>query len=248
MLSAIGGKKSNKKLNNNNVGNSKNTDDGNIILLPPRICVKLPFGIGYFAPKDVISKENPSEYSNEQFVIRWKAMMESAQCMKYSMDTVAMNFFSKKKKKNGSDDRMDIVTESHTEKFSSKNHNQLTSSSPGKPPNSPLQPESKSVDHPTENGETKFYNAKQIQDTSNKNSNRQHIISPITSQRVLPFGSNLMNPSMASWALATMSMQTIENNLKAMPLNPSPNLASVSLKFFQLITPIPDMPYFFGKY
>jgi len=55
-------------------------------ILPPRICVRLPFGIGYLPPSSLTIMENPSSYSDAQLSNRWKAMMETAQVMGTSLD------------------------------------------------------------------------------------------------------------------------------------------------------------------
>jgi len=59
---------------------------GLITILPPRICVRLPFGIGYFPPSSLTIMENPSSYSDAQLANRWKAMLETAQVMGTSLD------------------------------------------------------------------------------------------------------------------------------------------------------------------
>lgn len=46
------------------------------VILPPRICVKLPFGMGYFSPKNVKTLDNPSCFSDDQLAKRWLAMVE----------------------------------------------------------------------------------------------------------------------------------------------------------------------------
>ena len=46
--------------------------------LCPRICVKFPFGFGYFNASAVTSKESPSAYSDPQLCKRWKGLMETA--------------------------------------------------------------------------------------------------------------------------------------------------------------------------
>ena len=48
------------------------------VILPPRICVKLPFGIGYFCPKNVKTLDNPSCFSDDQLAKRWLAMVDSS--------------------------------------------------------------------------------------------------------------------------------------------------------------------------
>jgi hypothetical protein len=47
------------------------------VILPPRICVKLPFGMGYFAPKNITMLESISYSSDDQLAKRWLAMIES---------------------------------------------------------------------------------------------------------------------------------------------------------------------------
>jgi hypothetical protein len=47
-------------------------------MLPPRVSVRLPYGIGYFPIAALNSKENPVLYSDTQLAKRWKSMVETA--------------------------------------------------------------------------------------------------------------------------------------------------------------------------
>jgi len=65
---------------------SHRSQHGLTVILPPRICVRLPFGIGFFPPGSLTIMENPASYSDAQLVNRWMAMLETAQVMGTSLD------------------------------------------------------------------------------------------------------------------------------------------------------------------
>jgi hypothetical protein len=44
----------------------------------PTICVRFPFGVGYFSLASVKSKENPNTFSDAQLVKRWRGILETA--------------------------------------------------------------------------------------------------------------------------------------------------------------------------
>eukprot|EP00934_Nitzschia_sp_Nitz4_P007263 Nitzschia sp. Nitz4//scaffold1_size375055//347246//349737//NITZ4_000338-RA/size375055-augustus-gene-0.736-mRNA-1//-1//CDS//3329541231//7253//frame0 len=47
-------------------------------LLPPRVSVKLPFGVGYFPLDAITNLENPCKFSDGKLAQRWQKMLESA--------------------------------------------------------------------------------------------------------------------------------------------------------------------------
>lgn len=63
------------------------------IILPPRICVKLPFGVGYFVPEELDSLENVASYSDEELAERWMSMIDSSQMMGTSIDASSVDNF-----------------------------------------------------------------------------------------------------------------------------------------------------------
>jgi len=64
---------------------------GASIFLPPRICVKLPFGLGYFRPEVLKSLENVAAYNDEKLAKRWLSMIESSASMGTSIDAAAID-------------------------------------------------------------------------------------------------------------------------------------------------------------
>lgn len=59
-------------------------------VLSPRICVELPFGIGFFSASVVTSKEDPSSYSDSKLAARWKSMIETALPVGSCLDVAGM--------------------------------------------------------------------------------------------------------------------------------------------------------------
>ena len=59
-------------------------------ILPPRVCVRLPFGIAYFAPNQVSVVDTPATFSDHELVSRWKSMIDTAYLMNDCVDTDAM--------------------------------------------------------------------------------------------------------------------------------------------------------------
>lgn len=59
-------------------------------LLSPRLCVKLPFGIGFFPVSVVASKEDPTSYSDTKLAARWKVMIETALPLGTYLDLAVM--------------------------------------------------------------------------------------------------------------------------------------------------------------
>ena len=66
---------------------------GTVTILPPRICIELSFGKGYFNPNAVSVQNNPATFSDEMLVLRWKSMMESGMNSWSSMDALGMERF-----------------------------------------------------------------------------------------------------------------------------------------------------------
>ena len=65
------------------------TDDLKTTLCP-RICVRFPFGIGYFSPAAVTSKESPNSFSDAQLSKRWKGLVETALSQSGQLDLEGM--------------------------------------------------------------------------------------------------------------------------------------------------------------
>mmetsp|Transcript_24546 Transcript_24546/g.27980 ORF Transcript_24546/g.27980 Transcript_24546/m.27980 type:complete len:947 (-) Transcript_24546:272-3112(-) len=59
-------------------------------LLAPRVCVQLPFGIGYFRIDQVITHEPVASYSDSMLVSRWKQMVDTSLLMTGCIDFAAM--------------------------------------------------------------------------------------------------------------------------------------------------------------
>jgi len=59
-------------------------------LLPPRVCVQLPFGTGYFPISELTSQECVSSYSDSMLVSRWKGMVDQSMTMAGTIDFAAM--------------------------------------------------------------------------------------------------------------------------------------------------------------
>jgi len=66
------------------------SSDGSIFVLPARAAVRLPFGIGFFNIGSVLSKEDPSTYSDARLALRWKGIAETAAAMGSFVDVEAM--------------------------------------------------------------------------------------------------------------------------------------------------------------
>jgi hypothetical protein len=64
-------------------------------ILAPRICVKLPFGVGFFPVSEVKSTENPALYSDAQLASRWKKMIETSALVGSSLDVAGMESVSR---------------------------------------------------------------------------------------------------------------------------------------------------------
>lgn len=65
-------------------------------ILLPRVCVRLPFGTGFFPLDSVATKEDPSSYSDSMLAARWKKMVDVASSVGYYIDVAGMDFASKK--------------------------------------------------------------------------------------------------------------------------------------------------------
>ncbi len=63
------------------------------VVLPPRVCVKLGFGQGYFCPMNLKSLEKISKYSDDQLGKRWMSMIETAQLAKTCVDVDAVDHY-----------------------------------------------------------------------------------------------------------------------------------------------------------
>lgn len=71
--------------------NGKETNANLDETLAPRVCVKLPFGFGFFPTSVVTCKEDISMYSDAQLVQRWKHMAETAALVGGSTGIVSMD-------------------------------------------------------------------------------------------------------------------------------------------------------------
>jgi len=67
-------------------------------ILSPRICVQFKFGMGYFSPSSVTSKECPDGLTDSQLVRRWKGLIETALSQSLQLDLEGMtdSFITKK--------------------------------------------------------------------------------------------------------------------------------------------------------
>jgi len=56
----------------------------------PRVCVDLPFGMGYFSPEYVSLVEGSASLKDDKLCARWMAMLESAQMMSSTVDSIGV--------------------------------------------------------------------------------------------------------------------------------------------------------------
>lgn len=196
-----------------------------IILIPPRVSIKLPYGMGYFAPKDVLHIANENQhFSNHQLVSRWKAMIESSQHMKYSLDTLPMDCLLydyqassiDNQTKQDSSDKDETCVDVEQE----QNADPKTISSQGGNQNSSLANITSS--------DSNMMDVDALDQSQHSTSSSQKTNKNYSIKRCIPTGSNLLNPSMGSWALATLPIETIEKNLNELPLNSTRILGSHS--------------------
>jgi hypothetical protein len=64
-------------------------------ILAPRICVKLPFGFGFFPVSEVKSMENTALYSDAQLASRWNKMIETSALVGSCLDVAGMESVSR---------------------------------------------------------------------------------------------------------------------------------------------------------
>lgn len=57
------------------------------IIVPPRICVKLPFGIGYFRPEALKLRQSVKVMNDDQLAKRWTSMIDSAKSIGSTIDS-----------------------------------------------------------------------------------------------------------------------------------------------------------------
>ena len=69
---------------------SSGKSNGISVIIPPRVCVKLGFGQGYFCPANLKSLESTLLMSDDQLGKRWMSMIESAQMVKTCIDFAAV--------------------------------------------------------------------------------------------------------------------------------------------------------------
>lgn len=65
--------------------------------LPPRVSVKLPFGLGYFGLDAITHLETPCTFSDAKLAKRWLSLMESASAAGGTIDLEGINQISKDK-------------------------------------------------------------------------------------------------------------------------------------------------------
>lgn len=70
---------------------------GQCIILPPRISVKLPFGIGYFHPKSLRSLQNVKIMKDDQLAKRWLSMIDSAKSVGTTIDSLGIDIYEQAK-------------------------------------------------------------------------------------------------------------------------------------------------------
>lgn len=81
----------------------------------PRVAVELPFGVGYFALSSVVSKENPSVYSDNRLAERWKGIIETAPMFGSYLDMEAMQGFVPWEENESEPDGMDVDDEAKSD-------------------------------------------------------------------------------------------------------------------------------------
>lgn len=59
-------------------------------MIAPRFAVRLSFGVGFFSVDSLMSKEDPSTYTNERLAERWKGLIETAAVVAPTLDIGAM--------------------------------------------------------------------------------------------------------------------------------------------------------------
>ncbi len=69
----------------------KDKKAGAAIILSPRICVELPFGLGYFCPSELKSMENVAAYNDDQLSKRWMSMLAVSETMGSCIDAAAVD-------------------------------------------------------------------------------------------------------------------------------------------------------------
>ena len=79
-------------------------------VLPPRVCVKLSFGKGFFPLNVIKPLVDTASLSFSELAARWKTMTESALSVSHCVDTAAMNALPfERKNKDGNDNATDEV-------------------------------------------------------------------------------------------------------------------------------------------
>jgi hypothetical protein len=68
----------------------QNTSQDVGAMLAPRVCVQFPYGIGYFSPKVVTSKEFANTLSDGHLVKRWKNLVDTATMVAGQLDQSGM--------------------------------------------------------------------------------------------------------------------------------------------------------------
>lgn len=79
--------------------------------IPPRVSVKLPFGIGFFPIESIEATENPCLFSDAKLASRWNNMVDSAMLVGSTIDLEGMNFTSKERPREtdgGDGEKMDV--------------------------------------------------------------------------------------------------------------------------------------------
>ena len=73
-------------------------------MLAPRVAVRLPFGVAFFKLDSVVSKEDPSAYSDERMAQRWKGLVETATTLGGTLDVAAAMTSSSLSREEGATD------------------------------------------------------------------------------------------------------------------------------------------------
>lgn len=69
----------------------KTNSNGLAVILPPRVCIQLAFGKGYFSPANVKSLDNASKLDDGNLGKRWMAMMESTKLVNTCIDAAVID-------------------------------------------------------------------------------------------------------------------------------------------------------------
>jgi len=186
----------------------KSTLEG-VSLIPPRMCVLLPYGIGYFQPSTLLLQESSVNYSDKKMAIRWKCMYESAKLMGTSLDEYSIGNMSSMqdgsipissldvigKKLNGEDDTKDGITKD-SQLSGDENNECNNKKNEGKKSNALLSTDDKKI------------NKERKSDSDSVKSK------PMGGKRALPYGSSLIpTPGLPGGDLSRYPISLVEKLL-----------------------------------